>query len=93
MSGMQESVEAEHKSPSDDIKTAVQTCDESSKSEGSCIVSPADEIYVDPVLQQKIFRKFDKFALPQLFLFAFLCYLDRSNLGLFPIPLSITIRS
>jgi hypothetical protein len=89
MSVMQESAETKHKSPSEDIKTVVQTGDVGSNSEGSCIVSPADEIYIDPVLQQKIFRKFDKFALPQLFLFAFLCYLDRSNLGLFSLPFSV----
>ncbi|KAL2825771.1 major facilitator superfamily domain-containing protein [Aspergillus cavernicola] len=55
------------------------------KKESPCVesmgVSQSDEFYVDPVLEKKILRKFDIYAMPQLFLLAVLCYLDRSNLG------------
>ncbi|KAL4883129.1 major facilitator superfamily domain-containing protein [Aspergillus karnatakaensis] len=39
------------------------------------------EFYIDPVTQKQIYRKFDQYAMPQLFLIACLAYLDRSNLG------------
>ncbi|CAG8957289.1 hypothetical protein HYFRA_00010712 [Hymenoscyphus fraxineus] len=38
-------------------------------------------IYIDDEEEKKVLRKFDKYILPQAFLFILLNYLDRSNLG------------
>ena len=40
-----------------------------------------DTIYIDPAKEKLVLKKFDKFLLPQAFLFILLNYLDRSNLG------------
>lgn len=39
------------------------------------------EIYIDPVLERKITRKFDMWVMPQFILIVILSYLDRSNIG------------
>ncbi|PVH74234.1 high-affinity nicotinic acid transporter [Cadophora sp. DSE1049] len=44
-------------------------------------IPTTDSIYVDPIIRKKALRKFDKYVLPQLYVFALLCYLDRSNIG------------
>lgn len=44
-------------------------------------VSGTQSIYIDPAAEKAVLRKFDKFLLPQAFLFILLNYLDRSNLG------------
>jgi hypothetical protein len=41
-----------------------------------------ETIYIDPEKEKAVLRKFDKFLLPQAFLFILLNYLDRSNLGM-----------
>lgn len=41
----------------------------------------SEAIYIDPEKEKAVLRKFDKFLLPQAFLFILLNYLDRSNLG------------
>jgi MFS family permease len=38
-------------------------------------------IYIDPEKEKAVLRKFDKWILPQAFVFILLNYLDRSNLG------------
>lgn len=38
-------------------------------------------IFIDPEKEKAVLRKFDKYVLPQAFLFILLNYLDRSNLG------------
>ena len=38
-------------------------------------------IHIDPAQEKAILRKFDKYVLPQAFIFILLNYLDRSNLG------------
>lgn len=38
-------------------------------------------IEIDPAAERAVLRKFDKYLLPQAFLFILLNYLDRSNLG------------
>ncbi|KAF2432934.1 high-affinity nicotinic acid transporter [Tothia fuscella] len=38
-------------------------------------------IYIDPEKEKAVLRKFDKWLLPQAFVFILLNYLDRSNLG------------
>jgi hypothetical protein len=38
-------------------------------------------IYIDPEKEKSVLNKFDKYVLPQAFLFILLNYLDRSNLG------------
>jgi hypothetical protein len=38
-------------------------------------------IYIDPEKEKAVMRKFDKYLLPQAFIFLLLNYLDRSNLG------------
>jgi MFS family permease len=47
---------------------------------GSVHVTPAS-IYIDPEKEKSVLKKFDKYVLPQTFLFILLNYLDRSNLG------------
>lgn len=37
--------------------------------------------YIDPVLEKKVLRKFDKYLLPQMMLLVLVSYLDRSNIG------------
>lgn len=50
---------------------------------GAAIVDGTSEtIYIDPEKEKAVLRKFDKFLLPQAFLFILLNYLDRSNLGM-----------
>lgn len=49
----------------------------SDKSEGCT----QEAIYIDPEKEKAVLRKFDKYILPQAFLFILLNYLDRSNLG------------
>jgi len=39
------------------------------------------EIYIDPELEQRVMRKFDKFVLPQFAILVLIAYLDRSNIG------------
>ncbi|OKL59695.1 hypothetical protein UA08_05287 [Talaromyces atroroseus] len=65
--------------PMDDLKLPQQSG--TTPSDASDVVPGSEEIYIDPVVEQRALRKFDMYAMPQLFLFAFLCYLDRSNLG------------
>jgi MFS family permease len=43
--------------------------------------SASEIIYIDPEKEKAVLRKFDKFLLPQAFIFILLNYLDRSNLG------------
>lgn len=40
-----------------------------------------ETIYIDPEKEKAVLRKFDKYVLPQAFVFILLNYLDRSNLG------------
>ncbi|RVX72090.1 hypothetical protein B0A52_04688 [Exophiala mesophila] len=40
-----------------------------------------ESIYIDPEKEKAVLRKFDKYVLPQAFVFILLNYLDRSNLG------------
>ena len=39
-------------------------------------------IYIDPAAEKSVMSKFDKYILPQAFIFILLNYLDRSNLGM-----------
>ncbi len=39
-------------------------------------------IHVDPEKEKAVLRKFDKWLLPQVYVFILLNYLDRSNLGM-----------
>jgi MFS family permease len=54
---------------------------------GSCVADTqataetAETIYIDPEKEKAVLRKFDKYVLPQAFVFILLNYLDRSNLG------------
>lgn len=41
------------------------------------------EIYIDPVLEKEIMRKFDFFVLPQFAILNILSFLDRANVGKF----------
>jgi MFS family permease len=41
----------------------------------------ASSIYIDPEKEKACLRKFDKYFMPQAFIFLLLNYLDRSNLG------------
>jgi hypothetical protein len=40
------------------------------------------EVYIDPVMEKRIIRKFDMLALPQYILIIILAYLDRTNIGM-----------
>jgi hypothetical protein len=55
--------------------------DTSSINLGTAIVEECQAIYIDPEKEKAVLRKFDKYFLPQAFLFILLNYLDRSNLG------------
>jgi MFS family permease len=48
-------------------------------------VNGETEIYIDPVMEKRIIRKFDMLALPQYILIIVLAYLDRTNIGEDPI--------
>jgi hypothetical protein len=48
-------------------------------------VNGGTEIYIDPVMEKRIIRKFDMLALPQYILIIVLAYLDRTNIGEPPI--------
>lgn len=39
-------------------------------------------IHIDPEQEKAVLRKFDKYLLPQAFLFILFNFLDRSNLGM-----------
>ncbi|KAK2810067.1 hypothetical protein FQN50_003261 [Emmonsiellopsis sp. PD_5] len=39
------------------------------------------DIYIDPVLERKVMRKFDMFVVPQMIILIIIAYLDRSNIG------------
>ena len=43
------------------------------------------EVYIDPVMEKRIIRKFDMLALPQYILVIILAYLDRTNIGMLPV--------
>ncbi|PGH09208.1 hypothetical protein AJ79_05737 [Helicocarpus griseus UAMH5409] len=62
-------------SKKDDIDVSENAKDTGSSDGG------ATEIYIDPVLEQKVMRKFDIFVIPQMVLLVILAYLDRSNIG------------
>lgn len=51
----------------------------------------SNEIYIDPIQEASVLRKFDKILLPQCFIFLLLNYLDRSNLGMF-LSIATTMR-
>ena len=44
-------------------------------------IDPTHEIYIDPALEERVMRKFDKFVLPQFAILVLIAYLDRSNIG------------
>lgn len=48
---------------------------------GAIETSATETIYIDPEKEKAVLRKFDKWVLPQAFVFILLNYLDRSNLG------------
>ncbi|KAE9978129.1 hypothetical protein BLS_006385 [Venturia inaequalis] len=48
---------------------------------GALVDGTSEAIYIDPEEERAVLRKFDKFLLPQAFVFILLNYLDRSNLG------------
>src|SRR4051812_14395980 len=53
-----------------------------SRSGSSPIAGETTEtIYIDPEAERAVIKKFDKYVLPQAFLFVLLNFLDRSNLG------------
>lgn len=66
------------KSEVDDLNTT--PVDSSSLDDNQHAVS---EIYIDPVQEAAVLRKFDKIVLPQCFIFLLLNYLDRSNIGVY----------
>jgi hypothetical protein len=41
----------------------------------------AVDIYIDPELERKVIRKFDRYVLPQFVVLVILGYLDRTNIG------------
>lgn len=41
-------------------------------------------IFVDPVIERRALRKFDKYLLPQMAILVLIAYLDRSNIGNVP---------
>ena len=45
-------------------------------------VNGESEVYIDPVMEKRILRKFDMFALSQYTLIIILAYLDRTNIGM-----------
>lgn len=45
------------------------------------IIEDASTIYIDPEKEKACLRKFDKFFMPQAFIFLVLNYLDRSNVS------------
>lgn len=53
---------------------------------GAIVNATLETIYIDPEKEKAVLRKFDKFLLPQAFVFILLNYLDRSNLGMFSSP-------
>ncbi|KAM0286463.1 hypothetical protein ACHAQH_000889 [Verticillium albo-atrum] len=68
--------------------TTVVTDEKASNIDSSSIDSGAvtnpqtiETIHIDPEEEKAVLRKFDKWVLPQAFLFILLNYLDRSNLG------------
>lgn len=52
---------------------------------GVLVDGASETIYIDPEKEKAVLQKFDKFLLPQAFLFILLNYLDRSNLGMLEI--------
>lgn len=66
-----------------DIKTPVAV-DEKVQPENASelsMIGDASSIYIDPEKEKACLRRFDKFFMPQAFIFLLLNYLDRSNLG------------
>jgi hypothetical protein len=53
-------------------------------------VNGETDFYIDPVMEKRIIRKFDMFALSQYTLIIILAYLDRTNIGM-P-PMLTTVR-
>ncbi|KIV97276.1 hypothetical protein PV10_01044 [Exophiala mesophila] len=56
-------------------------CSGSDTPEASTETVTVESIYIDPEKEKAVLRKFDKYVLPQAFVFILLNYLDRSNLG------------
>lgn len=50
-------------------------------------------IYIDPAAEKSVMSKFDKYILPQAFIFILLNYLDRSNLGMNSPPNFLTYKA
>jgi hypothetical protein len=48
-------------------------------------VNGETDFYIDPVMEKRIIRKFDMFALSQYTLIIILAYLDRTNIGMLPV--------
>jgi hypothetical protein len=44
-------------------------------------VNGETEIFIDPVMEKRVIRKFDMFALTQYIVIIILAYLDRTNIG------------
>ena len=47
----------------------------------SMAINGENDIYIDPVKEKTILRKFDMLALPQFIIIMVLAYLDRTNIG------------
>jgi hypothetical protein len=41
------------------------------------------DVFIDPELEKRVMRKFDRFVLPQFAILVLIAYLDRSNIGRF----------
>lgn len=55
---------------------------ESLKSNDIASSEISQTIFIDPAAEKSVMSKFDKYILPQAFIFILLNYLDRSNLGM-----------
>lgn len=42
-------------------------------------------VVIDPIVEKRTISKFDKFMMPQMAVLMLIAYLDRSNIGLWPI--------
>lgn len=51
------------------------------------------DIFIDPDLEKRVMKKFDRFVLPQFAILVLIAYLDRSNIGRFPPPAICALSS
>lgn len=76
-------MESEKKSPAyvADIKILSDTVSSHLSTTDVTSGTNSEIIYIDPAKERAVLKKFDKYLLPQAFLFILLNFLDRSNIG------------